>query len=189
MARLAVFASGNGTNFAALADAIAGTTHEIAFVVCNVPGAGVVSKAKARDVPVHIVEYCGRPRAKTESLIEGILSDSPVDIIALAGFMKILSPRFVDRYTIVNIHPSLLPRHPGTHAIERSWESADPELGVTVHLVDHGVDTGPILAQERFDRCSVENLQEAEARIHEIEHELYPQVVLGLLDGAGGSSV
>jgi phosphoribosylglycinamide formyltransferase-1 len=186
MARLAVFASGTGTNFAALADALVDTEHETAYLVCNVPRAGVVSKAEARKIPVHVVEYCGRRRAEAEEQIERILTENPVDMIALAGFMKILSPQFVDRHTIVNIHPSLLPKHPGTNAIERSWHSGDPELGVTVHLVDHGVDTGPILAQESFDRRAVGNLDEAEARIHDLEHELYPRVVLGLLDRAGG---
>ena len=188
MARLAVFASGTGTNFAALAEGVSDTAHDLAYLICNVPNAPVIEKARSRNIPVHIVSYRGRPRSAAEADIEAILTDDPVDLIALAGFMKILSPRLVDRFRFVNVHPSLLPRHPGTHAVERSFNAGDAELGVTVHQVDHGVDTGPILAQARFRRAEATTLDEVERRIHILEHTLYPKVVVGLLDAVGRSN-
>ena len=107
------------------------------------------------------------------------------ELVVLAGFMRVLTPLFVDRWKgrLVNIHPALLPSHPGAHGIADSFASGDAQLGVTVHWVDAGVDTGPIIAQRSFDRESGMTLEQAELRIHQLEHELYPRVVLEILDG------
>lgn len=184
MARLAVFASGTGSNFAAIRDALVDSRHQLAYLVCDRPSALAVEKAFRFHIPVHLVPYAGRPRREAEQEIEVILRDNPVDVIALAGFMRVLSPGFVEsrRERIVNIHPSLLPRYPGMRAIERSFDSEDEELGITVHFVDAGVDTGPTIAQASFPKSEVAGLAEAEARIHELEHEMYPRVVMDLLD-------
>jgi phosphoribosylglycinamide formyltransferase-1 len=104
--------------------------------------------------------------------------------VALAGFMRLLSPSFVARWQgrLVNIHPSLLPAYPGTEAIRRAWESGEPLLGVTVHYVDEGMDTGPVLARAEVARQA--SLEATGQAIHEAEHRLYAQVVVGLLGSA-----
>lgn len=188
MARIAVFASGNGTNFVAIHDALSTTEHTVSYLVCNRPSAGVVRKAEERGVPVHIVRYAKRPRQDAEADIARILNENPVELIALAGYMKIFTPAFVHSRPepIVNIHPSLLPKYPGTQAIERSWESGDEELGVTVHYVDQGVDSGPIVAQRSLNRDTLTDIAQAEELIHQIEHDLYPKVIVELLDRLDG---
>ena len=107
-------------------------------------------------------------------------------MIVLAGFMKLLSPEMTKKYDgkIINIHPALLPKYPGTHGIEESFASSDTELGVTVHYVDSGMDTGKVIRQKSFVRSGSESLEEIETRIHDCEHEIYPQVVIELLDRA-----
>jgi phosphoribosylglycinamide formyltransferase-1 len=102
--------------------------------------------------------------------------------------MKILTPFFLDAFKgpIINLHPSLLPRYPGVHAIEESYRSTDRELGISVIRVDAGVDTGPILLQKSFQRAGSESMAEIESRIHALEHEWFPRVVLEMLDAIDG---
>lgn len=183
MARLAVLASGNGSNFEALATAARAAGHEVCLLVCDRPDAYAFERARRLSVPAALVPWKGRPREEAESELEAELEAAGADVVALAGFMRLLSPAFVARRRgrLVNVHPSLLPAWPGAHAIERAWEAGDAELGVSVHYVDEGMDTGPLLAQERLGRGP--SLEETEAAVHELEHRLYPRVVIGLLDG------
>jgi phosphoribosylglycinamide formyltransferase 1 len=185
MAECAVFASGTGTNFRALLDALSGTPHSVACLIHDRPNAGARCIARERGVPAYHVSYKGKTRQAAEQEIAAHLSRYNVQLLVLAGFMRILTPYIIDLYPgrIINIHPSLLPRHPGTGAIEKSFHSGDTELGVTVHYVDYGVDTGPVYAQRSFPRSDVRTLTEAEERIHAIEHTLYPECVITLLDG------
>jgi phosphoribosylglycinamide formyltransferase-1 len=101
--------------------------------------------------------------------------------------MRLLTPRLIDAYAsrIINIHPSLLPKYPGAHGIADSYASGDRELGITIHRVDYGLDSGPIILQQSFIR-GAESLEEAEAHIHELEHLHYPQVMIRLLDAVNG---
>ena len=98
--------------------------------------------------------------------------------------MRLLSPSFVDSLEgrIINIHPSLLPRHPGTHGIQDCFEAGDTETGITIHYVDHGMDTGPIIRQEKIQRDPGETLEKLERRIHALEHRCYPETILNLLN-------
>jgi len=113
-----------------------------------------------------------------------ILRGLRVDLIVLAGFMRILTSQMINAFggRIINIHPSLLPDFPGTHAIERSFVSTHEELGVTVHFVDSGLDSGPVIARQSFRRSMDASLEEIETEVHAIEHSLYPAVVIELLD-------
>ncbi len=185
MANLAIFASGTGSNFVAIADALAGGPHRVAVLVTDKPDAPVVERAHERDIAVYHADYRPRrARSEVEREIIDELDRRECHMIALAGFMKILTPTIIDRFPqrIVNIHPSLLPRHAGVGAIENSFNSGDTELGITIHFVDYGVDTGPIIVQRSFNRSEVADLQAACERIHALEHYWYPKVVHDLLD-------
>lgn len=183
MARLAVLASGNGGNFQALAEAVrSGGRHETAVLVCDRPGARAMDRAERLGVPARLVPYRGRSREEAEAEIAMVLDAAGADLVALAGFMRLLGPDFVRRYAgrLVNVHPSLLPAYPGTHSIDRAWSAGEAELGVTVHFVDEGMDSGGVIEQVRVSRR--DTLEETEAAMHEAEHALYPRVVAALLD-------
>jgi phosphoribosylglycinamide formyltransferase-1 len=189
MARLAVFASGTGSNFVALAEAVkAAHRHGIEFLLCDVAGAPVLDRAAGLDVPTVVMTYGGQPRQAVEKKIVRHLERRRVDLVALAGFMKLLTPFFLDAFKgpVINLHPSLLPRYPGVHAIEESYKSADRELGISVIRVDAGVDTGPILLQKSFQREGAESLAEIESRIPALEHQWFPRVVLEMRDEIDG---
>jgi len=184
VARLAVFASGNGSNFEALAKSLENTVHRAAGLFVDRSDAFAVERASRLGIPVRFVSYRGRGRDETELEILAELREIGADIIALAGFMRLLGPVLVDSYPnrIVNIHPSLLPKYPGKHGIAESYESGDRELGITIHYVDHGLDSGPIILQQSFTRDGSESIEDIEAKIHSLEHRYYPSVVKSLLD-------
>ncbi len=186
MARLAVFASGRGSNFVAIAQQMKRQDrHSLEFLLCDQPAAPVLLKAKELGIPSYLEPYAGRGRAEAEKRMLSHLERHSVDLVALAGFMRLLTPLFLEgfRGEIVNVHPSLLPKYPGTHGIEESFRSRDRELGVTVMRIDEGCDTGPVIAQRSFVRDGRESLEQVEQRIHELEHSLFPAVLLDLLDG------
>ncbi|MCL2293923.1 MAG: phosphoribosylglycinamide formyltransferase [Spirochaetes bacterium] len=184
MARLAIFASGNGSNFQAIAEEIQKTGHTISCLICDRKKAYSFERAKNLGIKSYYVPYFERSKEAAEQEIAEIIEKEKADIIALAGFMRILSHQFVEKYKnrIVNIHPSLLPKYPGTGAIEKSYNSGDEELGITIHYVDGGVDTGPIIRQESFKRKFNEPLEEIEKKIHNLEYTAYPEVIKNLLD-------
>jgi formyltetrahydrofolate-dependent phosphoribosylglycinamide formyltransferase len=182
--RLAVLASGSGSNFEALARALEPTEHECVLLVCDRAGAGAFERAVRLGVPVRHVSYAGRPRAEAEAEIEALLSEAGADLVALAGFLRLLSPDFVRRRTgrILNVHPSLLPAYPGLDALRRAWDAGEEVFGATIHRVDEGLDTGPVLRQGSLRRGPGESFEALEARVHALEHSLYTRTVLELLD-------
>jgi len=184
MARLAVFASGRGSNFVALAHAVKKTPHVIEFLLCDVAGAPVLDRARELGVPAVPISYAGEKRQAVEKKIVRHLERRRVDLVALAGFMKLLTPWFLDAFKgpVINIHPSLLPRYPGIHGIEESFASGDAELGITIMRVDAGLDTGPVILQKSFPREDGETMGHVEDRIHALEHEWYPKVIVSMLD-------
>lgn len=191
MANLAVFASGRGSNFVALAERMRGAArHRLVVLVCDVAGAPVLERARELGVPARVVSYRGRRRTDAEAEMLDVLREHRVDAVALAGFMRLLTPFFLSRFTgpVLNLHPSLLPKYPGTHGIEDSWRSSDRELGISVIRVDEGVDTGPVLLQRSFARTGTESLEEIERRIHELEHAWFPVAVLRALDDLDGGA-
>ncbi len=185
MARLAVFASGKGSNFIAIVAALKmARRHVVEFLLCDVEGAPVLDRAKELGVPVFPASYKGQGREAVEKKIVRHLERRRVDLVALAGFMRLLSPYFIDAFKgpVINLHPSLLPKYPGTHGIEESYNSPDKELGISVIRIDTGVDTGPVLLQKSFARAGTESREEIENRIHLLEHEWFPKALIGLLD-------
>ena len=182
MGNLVVCASGSGSNFQAICDTLESTEHRVVGLLCDVPDAYVLTRAERTGVPSVLVSY-GEGKKQAETRMMRAINEWQPHLIALAGFMRILSAAFVDAYhgRIINIHPSLLPKYPGLHAIERSHEAGECEVGITIHRVDHGVDTGEIIVQKSLARGQSETVAELEARIHQLEHETYPEVVISLL--------
>jgi phosphoribosylglycinamide formyltransferase 1 len=182
---VAVFASGGGTNFQAIADALKDSPHQVVLLVCDKKKAQVRQRALDAGIPVESIVYRkGRTREEAEQELLSRMAQYSIDLIALAGFMRLLSPLLVDAYKdkILNIHPSLLPKYPGTRGIEESFYSGDDELGITIHRVDYGLDTGSIIRQGRISRIDGESLKDFESRIHALEHRLYPEVIFDILE-------
>jgi phosphoribosylglycinamide formyltransferase 1 len=185
---LAVFASGRGSNFLAIARLLLESQrHGLSCLICDRKDAPVLERARELGVPAHAVSYRGRERETAEREMIRILGKYRVDLIALAGYMKLFTPYFLHAFRgpILNLHPALLPKYPGAHGIEESYESEDAELGITVMEIDEGTDTGPILLQKSFRRTGDESIGTIEERIHALEHEWYPRAVLDRLDALG----
>ncbi|QEN03605.1 phosphoribosylglycinamide formyltransferase [Thiospirochaeta perfilievii] len=184
MSNLAILASGSGSNFQAISEVIKKSHHNVSCLICDRKSAFVMERAKKLGIKVFYVTYYNRDKSEAEKEIDSILNSQKVDLVALAGFMRILSPLFTNKWKnrVINIHPSLLPKYPGSHGIEDSFNSGDIELGVTIHYVDQGMDTGPIIYQESFTRCDGETLESAEEKIHRLEHRVYPQILIKKLD-------
>ncbi|HEY0190503.1 MAG TPA: phosphoribosylglycinamide formyltransferase, partial [Kofleriaceae bacterium] len=150
--KLGVLVSGTGTNLQALLDAQARgelAPAEIAVVVSNKPGVAALARAAAAGVPAEVVPHAGRVRGEFEAQLLEVLAARGVEAVVLAGFMRILTAHFLDRFPmrVINTHPSLLPAFPGTDAPAQALAYGVKLAGVSVHFVDHGVDTGPIIAQ------------------------------------------
>ncbi|MFS0645737.1 phosphoribosylglycinamide formyltransferase [Siminovitchia sp. 179-K 8D1 HS] len=187
MKNIAIFASGNGSNFQAIVDAIeGGKLHaNLKLLVCDKPGAFVIERAKKADVPV----YSFNPKqfaSKTafEEAIYEQLKKCDVDYIVLAGYMRLIGAFLLEKYPgrIINIHPSLLPAFPGKDAIAQAVSAGVKVTGVTIHFVDEGMDTGPIIAQRAVEIADGETEEEVAEKIHAIEHVFYPETLENLLN-------
>ncbi len=189
--RLAVFCSGSGTNFQAVLDAQPASAYDVAVMVCNQREAGAIARAEAAKVPVVIEPHRAHPdRASFERALLEHLAAYDVDAVVLAGFMRILSPVFLQGFgrPVINVHPALLPAFPGMHAARQALEAGVAETGCTVHLVDEGVDTGPALAQAKVPIAPGDTEATLQARIQQAEHQLLPQVLDRLArEGLSGS--
>jgi phosphoribosylglycinamide formyltransferase 1 len=179
MLNIAVFASGRGSNFLAIAQkARKGYLKcNLAFLLCDNPRAAVVNKARKMGIKV-ILE-------SREEKISGYLKKEKIDLICLAGFMRILSKTFIREHKnrIINIHPSLLPAFKGKQAIKDAFDYGSRITGVTVHFVDELVDHGPIILQEVAKINAGDTLHSLEEKIHHIEHRIYPKAIKLFLEG------
>jgi phosphoribosylglycinamide formyltransferase 1 len=185
--RLAILLSGRGSNFEAIADAVADgriPNAELVAVISDQPEARGLGRARERGIPSHALERERfSSRREHEGAIERVLDDCRPDLICLAGYMRLLSPEFVARYRgrILNIHPSLLPKFPGLHPQRRALEAEESISGCTVHWVDEGTDTGPILLQKSVRILSGDTEESLSARILEQEHAAYPEAIAKIL--------
>jgi phosphoribosylglycinamide formyltransferase 1 len=186
--RIAVFASGSGSNFQAIADAVKEGRLDVTIelLVCDRPKAKVVERAREAGIPVYTFvpkEYASRQDYERDILTQ--LRDKQVDLVVLAGYMRILTEVLVEAYwgRMLNIHPSLLPSFPGLHAVRQALAHGVKVTGVTVHLVDGGLDSGPILAQRALEIETGDTEESVERRIHPLEHALYPQVIQDIVQG------
>jgi phosphoribosylglycinamide formyltransferase-1 len=182
---IAVLASGSGTNLQALLDATSVKPH-IAVVVSDRPGAGAIQRAHHHGVPTSVVAWGEHPdREGFSRALADVVEENGAKGVVLAGFMRILSPSFIERFPdrILNIHPSLLPAFPGAKAVANAVDYGVSITGVTVHFVDEKVDHGPIVAQVPVRVESDDTVESLHARIQVEEHKIYPQVVEAFVQG------
>lgn len=188
MKRIAIFASGSGTNFEALVTACetGKINGKVVLLVCDKKKAFVVERAKNHGIDsfVFSVKNYETKEAYEAQIVEK-LKEYQIDLICLAGYMRMCGNTLLESYEgkIVNIHPALLPAFKGAHAIYDAYVYGVKVFGVTVHFIDHEMDCGTIIAQRAFEYTEGQTLEEVEAKIHEIEHELYPEVVRKLCEG------
>ena len=180
--RFAILASGRGSNADALMRAFKRgyVGGEVVGVVSNVEGAGVLDRAREYGVPGHVVASKGMKREAHEEALLALLAKLGAEHLLLAGYLRILSPFFLARFSgrILNIHPSLLPEFPGLHGAERQWQAGRTVVGATVHFVDGGVDTGPVVLQGSIEVRGDEGPEGLAQRIlNEVEHVIYPRAV------------
>jgi phosphoribosylglycinamide formyltransferase 1 len=181
-----VLASGEGTNLQALLDTVHGREARIVAVACDQPSARALERARAAGVPTRVFlrsDY--GERAARDGAIADWLEAEGVELVVLAGYMAILDAAFVVRFPdrILNVHPSLLPAFPGVRAIEQALDHGVKVFGVTVHLVDEGVDTGPIVLQRALEAPDARDPADVHARLRPIEHELLPRAVALIAEG------
>lgn len=185
--RLGVLISGRGSNLQALLDAGERGLYpgRVAVVISNVAGAQGLERAARSGVPAVVQDHRGRSREAHDASIVEHLRAHAVDLVCLAGYMRLLSPVVLRAFPgrVLNVHPSLLPSFPGLDAQRQAWEHGVKWSGATVHLVDEGLDSGPIVAQATVPVLAADTPQTLSARILEAEHRLYPEAVRLLLGG------
>lgn len=188
MKRVAILISGGGSNMVALAQSLRGDhLGRAVLVASNDPAASGLARAATLGIPVASVDhraYGGDRAAFEAALLAPIMAARP-DIICLAGFMRVLTADFIDRFAgqILNIHPSLLPKYPGLHTYERALAARDAEVGCSVHVVTPDLDAGPLLGQARVSVMPGDTPATLAARVLHEEHRLYPAVLRRFVTG------
>jgi phosphoribosylglycinamide formyltransferase 1 len=188
--RIGVLGSGKGSNFVAIADACAAgaVLAQVALVLSDVAEAGILERARERGILARFIPP-GKFRTKLDEVAEqayiAALRDAAVDLVALAGFMRVLKGEFLRAFEgrIINIHPSLLPSFPGLEAWKQALDHGVKVTGCTVHFVDAGVDSGPIIGQQTVPVLDDDTPGTLHQRIHAAEHELYPRCVAAIARG------
>lgn len=185
---VAVLASGSGTNFEAIAQAIedGGIRAHIAVLISDNPDAYALERARRRDIDTRVLllsEYKDRP-AYDHALLE-TLREYDIELVVLAGYMKLVGPEIVDAFRgkVMNIHPALLPSFPGTHGVKDALEYGVKVSGVTVHFVDEGLDTGPVIVQEAVPVKEGDDEESLHNRIHQAEYRAYPLAIKLFAEG------
>jgi phosphoribosylglycinamide formyltransferase-1 len=185
--RIVVLASGSGTNLQAILDQLHRQGEiEVVGVGSDKPEAGALERGRRAGVETAVfpaTDYPDRP-ARDAAMGDWIESRVP-SLVALAGYMQLLSAPFVERFRsrVVNIHPALLPSFPGLDAIGQALAAGVDKTGVTVHFVDEGVDTGPVIAQREVPVPAGASRKDLEATVHAVEHELYPEAIRMIAEG------
>jgi phosphoribosylglycinamide formyltransferase-1 len=178
--KVAVLASGEGTNLQALLDQV----HDregvrIVAVASNKPGARALERARRAGVPAAAFEEGAGGRAERDQAMGDWLAEQGTELVVLAGYMQLLDPSFLRRFPnrVINVHPALLPAFPGLRAVEQAIEYGVKVFGVTVHFVDEGVDSGPVILQRALEQPDARAPDDVLDRLHAIEHELLPEAV------------
>ena len=185
--KIGILLSGSGTNFQAIADAAAeGLPIEIAHVVSSRPDTYGIERAKALGLPVLVLnrEVYADPNAADQMIVD-TLNASGVEYVVMAGYMRMVTSVLLDAFPnrILNLHPALLPSFKGAHAIQDAFDAGVKVTGVTVHFANEEYDKGPIIAQRAVTVRETDTVESLEERIHDVEHEIYPQVLGWIADG------
>jgi len=181
--KIGVLASGSGTNLQAIIDKLHRDENvdiQIAVVISDNEHAYALERARRAGIPAVFIDMSKYPsREEFDEEIDKVLREYEVELVVLAGYMKVLQPPFVRKWRnrIMNIHPALLPAFPGTHAVRDALRYGVKITGVTIHFVDEGVDTGPIIAQVPVPVYDDDTEETLHNRIHVEEHKLYPEVI------------
>lgn len=190
MMKVGVLASGSGSNFQALVDSLhanGGSAAKISAVICNVPGARVLTRAEAAGVPGVLIDHkpFGKDRAAWDEAAVKALQQHGVELVCLAGYMRLVTPTLLRAFPgrVINVHPALLPSFPGLNGIKQALDASVRVTGCTLHFVDEGMDTGPIIAQRAVPVLQGDDEATLGARIHAEEHRLYPAVVRAFAEG------
>lgn len=187
MRRVAIFASGNGSNFQAIIDNVRDgkIKIEVPLLIVDKENAYALERAKQSGVDAYYINpKAYASKEEYERVILEYLRKYDIDFIALAGYMRLIGDVLLDAYEgrMVNIHPALLPSFKGKDAIEQAYNFGCKVMGITIHYVDKGMDSGKIIAQDSFRLEKDDTLEIAEAKIHALEHRLYPEVLKELLE-------
>ena len=186
--RIAVLVSGEGTNLQAILDSVHGEDGvEVVAVAANRQEARGLERARAAGIETGVFTAAGHAeRDERDRALGDFLEVREVDLVVLAGFMELLGPGFVARFRgrLINVHPSLLPAFPGVRAIEQALDYGVRVMGVTVHFVDEGVDSGPVILQEAIEVAYPADIAATRERVHQVEHELLPRAIRLLARGA-----
>jgi phosphoribosylglycinamide formyltransferase-1 len=178
---VAVLISGNGSNLQALIDASRDSPdYRVIGVISNNPNAFGLQRAERAGIPTYLINHRDYPdRVSFDRALMAKLDELQPELIVLAGFMRILSREFVEHFArrILNIHPSLLPRYPGTNTHQRALDAGDSEHGVSVHFVTEDLDGGPVIAHACVPILPGDTAEQLQQRVHGEEHRIYPQVV------------
>ncbi|MGC9325539.1 MAG: phosphoribosylglycinamide formyltransferase [Desulfomonilia bacterium] len=182
MVRIGVLVSGSGSNLQSILDACeAGVVDgQVSIVISNVPGVYALERAQKRRIPTEVVPHTDFPdRVQFDSELKRILDSHQVDLVVLAGFMRVLTPDFLRSFPgrIMNIHPALLPSFPGLGVRQKAIDHGVRFSGCTVHFVDEGVDTGPIIIQAVVPVYPEDTEEELKERILKLEHQIYPKAI------------
>lgn len=188
MMRVAVLASGSGSNFQALVDAlnVPGSPARVELLLCNVPGATCLERAQKAGVESQVIDHTLFDNREAFDLrVAQTLTAAKIELVALAGYMRLVTPAFLRAFPgrVINLHPALLPAFPGMHAIRQAIDAGVRVTGITVHFVDEGTDTGPIIAQQAVPVLPGDTEATLAARVHAEEHALYPRVVKAIANG------
>jgi phosphoribosylglycinamide formyltransferase-1 len=177
---IGVLVSGRGTNLQALLDA----GLPVVAVASNISGAPALERARAAGIATAVFElHDYASREERDGAMADWLADKGAELVVCAGYMHLLTPRFLDRFRAINVHPSLLPSFPGTRAVEEALAAGVGETGVTVHFVDEGIDTGPVILQEAVRVVPGDSPDALHSRLQEVEHRLLPEAVRLYLAG------
>jgi phosphoribosylglycinamide formyltransferase-1 len=186
--RIAVLVSGSGSNLQAMIDASArgDMAGQLAVVVSNKPNVFALERAAKAGIEALVFDHrTFTDRTQFDRAVTEAMSARGIDYVILAGFMRLLTPEFVTRWRgrLVNIHPSLLPSFPGAHALRDAIQARATRTGVTIHFVDEGTDTGPVIIQESVEVLPEDTEETLATRVHAVEHRLFPRVVDALVRG------
>ncbi len=186
--KLAVLVSGNGSNLQSIIDSIniGDINANISLVISNIESAFALKRAKKENLKSAFLNHKNfSSRESFDQALSELLIKHEIDLIVLAGFMRILSNSFTEKFNrkIINIHPSLLPKYPGLKTHEKVINNKDKYHGVTIHLVDEGLDSGPIIAQARFEATKYKDIDSLITKVHSLEHKLYPLIIKMIVEG------